>query len=74
MNVFLDLASVFALKLRTIVGGFVTFFLIFFLFYGHRKIGAMMVYDHRFLIIAAPTVLGICFLYFGHLIKKMEGE
>ncbi|MEB3782386.1 hypothetical protein LLW09_07435 [Pseudomonas paracarnis] len=60
--------------LRTIVAGFVTFFLLFFFMYGYSKFGPSVIYDHKFLIMNAPLVMGACFLYFGKYLGKMEGE
>ncbi|MGZ0787501.1 hypothetical protein ACXM5X_31660 [Pseudomonas saponiphila] len=74
MNVFLHLAGGFALKLRTIVFILTGLFTFFFIAIGHEMIGALMIYNHKFLISFAPMLAGFCFLYFGHFLKKMEGE
>lgn len=74
MTMFLELAGGFALKLRTVVFWISGLFVFFFIAYGHNKVGSMMIDNHKFLISMAPMLAGICFLYFGHFLKKMEGE
>lgn len=74
MTIFLDLASGFALKLRSIIMAFVSLFILFFIFYGHNLVSKRMIEDHNLLIIIAPALIGYSFFKFVNYSKSLEGE
>lgn len=74
MAIFLDLFEGFASKIKSLVLWISGFFVLFFIAYAHQKVGPVMIYNHKFLISMAPTLVGICFLCFGYLVNKLEGE
>lgn len=74
MTIFLDFFEGFASKIKSLVLWISGLFVLFFIAYAHQKIGPVMIYNHKFLISMAPTLAGICFLYFGYFINKLEGK